>query len=72
MDNSPDDAGKDDEPTAVDLMEWYDERVGIMQFDGKRSRQTAERAAAISLRREFGWLPPAVVAILDSHDDATF
>lgn len=57
------DAWTDDE-----IVQRWNERAAILEFDGKKSRESAERLAAVQVKRTCGRLPQSVIDLIDKRD----
>ena len=53
-----------DDPSDVGLLELWEERAAIRQYDGEADRETAEKKAAEDLRNMFGHVPKWLVDMI--------
>lgn len=53
--------------TDADIHERWEERAAILEYDAGKSRESAERLAAIQVKRLLGRVPESVVKALEGR-----
>ena len=60
MENSPKDGSKPATSCKLDMVEEWQERAAIREFDGGMDRQIAEKYAAKDIEKMYGFVPDEV------------
>ena len=54
--------------TDPDIHERWEERAAILEYDAGKSRESAEKIAAVQVKRLFGRVPESVLEALERKD----
>lgn len=65
MENSPKDGPKPATSCKLDMVEEWQERAAIREFDGGMDRQIAEKYAAKDIEKMYGFVPDEVTEAME-------